>query len=45
VSTAEEILKRKIRILVLRADEVEHMKDSLRLDKALVVWTANGAES
>jgi DNA-binding transcriptional ArsR family regulator len=42
VNTAEEILKRKIRVLVLRPEEVNHMGETLHLDKALVVWTANG---
>lgn len=39
VKTAEELIKRKIRILVLSLDEFHKLKDKLKFDKSLVVWS------
>ncbi|MCP4135916.1 MAG: ArsR family transcriptional regulator [bacterium] len=38
VEKAEVMIKRKIRVLPLRRDELAQLKDSLNLEKALVVW-------
>ena len=39
VDKAEEVIKRKIRVLVLNKEELARLKEKLKVDKALVVWT------
>lgn len=41
ISKAEEMIKRKIRTLVLNREEFEGLRDKLKIDKALVVWTGD----
>ncbi len=43
VDKAEEMIKRKIRVLVLTRDEFAGLKRSLKIDKALVVWKDDSA--
>lgn len=43
VEKAEDIIKRKIRVLVLNRVEFEGLKDKLKVDKALVVWTSDSS--
>lgn len=38
VDKAEEIIRRKIRVLVLNREEYPALQEKLRLDKALVIW-------
>lgn len=38
VDKAEDIIKRKIRVLVLNKGEYDTLEDKLKLDKALVIW-------
>jgi hypothetical protein len=42
VMVAEENLKRKIRALVLNHKEYKRLKENLRLDKSLLIWSRNG---
>ncbi len=39
VDRAEEIIKRKIRLLLLSNEDFERLKEKLKFEKALVVWT------
>jgi len=34
----EEVIKRKIRVLVLSKEELSRLKEKLKVDKALLVW-------
>lgn len=38
VDKAEDIIKRKIRVLVLKVEEYATLEEKLKLDKALVIW-------
>lgn len=40
VGKAEEIIKRKIRVLVLNRAEFERLEERLKADKALVLWNS-----
>jgi hypothetical protein len=40
IEKTEEIISRKIRVLVLNKQEFEKLKDTLKVDKTLPVWTA-----
>ncbi len=42
VQKAEVLIKRKIRHLVLSNDEYHTLKDTLKTEKSLLVWNANG---
>jgi hypothetical protein len=39
IEKTEEIISRKIRVLVLNKQEFEKLKDTLKIDKTLPVWT------
>jgi len=41
VIATEQVIKRKIRSLVLSEDEFENLKENLKLNKALVIWENN----
>lgn len=38
VDKAEDLIKRKIRVLVLSKEEYQKLKERLKLEKALVIW-------
>jgi hypothetical protein len=39
IEKTEEIISRKIRVLVLNKQEFEKLKDTLKIGKTLPVWT------
>lgn len=41
VEKSEEVIKRKIRVLVLNCQEFRELKQSLKLDQALILWNNN----
>lgn len=43
VEKSEEIIKRKIRVLVLNDREFKQLKQQLKLDKALILWNNMGS--
>jgi len=43
IEKAEDAINRKIRALVLSQEEFNRLKDKLKVDKALVVWTSDSS--
>lgn len=41
VEKSEELIKRKIRVLVLTCQEFKQLRERLKLDKALILWNNN----
>jgi DNA-binding transcriptional ArsR family regulator len=44
IDRAEDVIKRKVRVLVLNQVEFQRLKEKLKVDKALLVWT-NGQQT
>ncbi len=45
IEKAEELIKRKVRVLVLNQEEFSKLKGQLKVDKALVIWTGGENET